>query len=68
MGVPHVFAILLRVFVLPGAAFAAQNLAIRAQLLSFSPAGTRLAHGLAFIHIGTRKVSLRPPTDHPNAR
>jgi putative transposase len=31
-----------------------------------TPLGVRLAYSLAFIHIGTRKVFLSPPTCHPH--
>ncbi len=31
-----------------------------------TPVGIRLAHYLAFIHIGTRQVFLSPPTYHPH--
>ncbi len=33
-----------------------------------TPFGIRVAYCLAFIHIGTRKVFLSPPTYHPNER
>lgn len=33
-----------------------------------TPLGVRLAYCLAFIHIGTRKVFLSPPTYHPHER
>jgi putative transposase len=33
-----------------------------------TPLGTRLAYCLAFIHVGTRKVFLSPPTYHPDDR
>jgi len=33
-----------------------------------TPLGTRLAYCLVFIHVGTRKVFLSPPTYEPNDR
>jgi len=33
-----------------------------------TPLGVRVAYGLAFIHLETRKVYLSPPTYHPNER
>jgi putative transposase len=33
-----------------------------------TPFGLRVAYCLAFIHVGTRKVFLSPPTYHPNER
>jgi putative transposase len=33
-----------------------------------TPLGVRLAYSLAFIHVGTRKVFLSPPTYHPDDR
>ncbi|UCE58435.1 MAG: transposase [Phycisphaerales bacterium] len=33
-----------------------------------TPFGVRVAYCLAFIHVGTRKVFLSPPTYHPNDR
>jgi putative transposase len=33
-----------------------------------TPLGVRVAYCLAFIHVGTRKVFLSPPTYHPNER